>query len=631
MGIPRLTRHLHPFSEAVLLEGRLQKRQDGVGHVQSVVIDGPSLVYHVFWRLLSWSDPRTGFPDAQPTCNEVSCGVMIYLLLLTTTGVKIERICFDGALPPGKRKTRLLRLEKSRRKLELLRLKRQSALQNSSGYSGKRALVLEHVLQDRALPARYNDLPENPFMVPAVFEDLKYRWNKENIFTVARDALCMQSIGIKDFPWADITVMVPGEADAYCAYIAKYANSSVLTNDSDLLLYDLGPRGSIISLNSIEIVGWDAHRPSERQIRAMSLSPALVARRLGISDILRFAFELKTHPDAGTAELVQRANSSYEGAENTSDYQAFTQEYQERMHEFEVTNLRSLPHLDARVSELFWQFEWRQAHMVQEAPHMYLAILNEDHARRCAWAEGRLYRSLAYSVLNASRPVSNRVGFINEFARRGGRITVDKVVLGNETWIETETKALLVRLRSVQNKVEVDRTLPAYWIMFALCELHEADPSLVTLDHARLSCFLTLGHMNENFDWKDIQLTAQIQAVLYSLRIFGQLLESSMDTCDNIVELKSILSNLPPLYMIMGPIPTMMDETLNISCVSTLVHRLLKVFGKEEQCSEIPDAVGLTRQQLFSYSLASQQYESRVGNPRSPRKIDNMYDLLPME
>ncbi|KAE8357710.1 XPG domain containing-domain-containing protein [Aspergillus caelatus] len=630
MGIPRLTRHLRPFSEAVLLEGRLQKRQDGVGHVHSVVIDGPSLVYHVFWRLLSWTDSRTEFPDAQPTCSEVSCGVMIYLLLLTITGVKIERICFDGALPSEKRKTRLLRLEKSRRKIELLRLKPQSALQNSSGYSGKRAIALENILQGRALPARYNDLPENPFMVPAVFEDLKLRWNKENIVTAARDALYMQSIEIKDFPWADITVMVPGEADAYCAYFAKCTNSSILTNDSDLLLHDLGPRGSLIFLNSVEVVGWDPHRPSERQIRAMSLSPALIARRLGVTDILRFAFELKTHPDAGTAELVQRANSSCEGSENTPEYQAFIQEYQQSMHGFEATNLQSLPHLDARVSELFWQFEWRQGHMVPDAPHMYLAVLNEDHARRCAWAEGRLYRSLAYSVLNASRPVSNRVGFINEFARRGGRIAVDKVVLGNENWIMTETGVLLVRLRSVQNKVEVDTALPAYWIMFALCELHDADSSLVTLDHARLSRFLTLGYMNENFDWKDMQLTAQIQAVLYSLRILGQLLESSMDTCDNMAELKSILSNLPPLHMIMGPTPSMMDETLNISCVSALVHRLLQGLGKEENCSEIPDAVGFTKQQLFSYSLVSQQDGSRVGNHR-PRKINNMYDFLPME
>jgi hypothetical protein len=89
MGIPRLRRHLHPFSETVLLEGRLHNRHERAAYVQSVVIDGPSLVYHVFCRLLSWSDLRTGFPAAQPTCDEVSCGVMTYLLLLTIAGVKM--------------------------------------------------------------------------------------------------------------------------------------------------------------------------------------------------------------------------------------------------------------------------------------------------------------------------------------------------------------------------------------------------------------------------------------------------------------------------------------------------------------------------------------------------------------
>ncbi|KAE8377677.1 XPG domain containing-domain-containing protein [Aspergillus bertholletiae] len=541
-----------------------------------------------------------------------------------------EQICFDGALPSEKRETRLLRLEKSRRKLELLRLKSQSTLQNSSGHSGKRTIVLENILRRRALPVRYNDFPENPFMVPAVFEDLKYRWNKENIATLVRDALLIQSTEIKDFPWANITVMVPGEADAYCAYIAKHVKSSILTNDSDLLLYDLGPSGSIISLDSIEIF-WDPHRQSERRIKAMSLSPALVAHRLGITNILRFAFELKTHPDAGTAELVQRANSFYERPETTPDYQAFIQEYHEGVHEFEVTNLQCLPHFDARVSELFWQFEWRQAHMAPGAPHMYLSVLNEDHARRCAWVQGRPYRILAYSSLNVSRPVSKRADFINEFARRGGRIVVDKVVLGNVDWIKTETKTLLIRLRSVQKMVEVDTILPAYWIMFALCELYEADSGLLILDHERLGRFLSLGYMDENHDWNDIQLTAQIQAVLYSLRILRQLLEGSMEICDDMVELKSILSNLPPLHMIMEPTLSMMDETLNISCVNALVHRLVQGLRGGENGNEIHNTAELTSQQLFSHSLGSQQYKSGVGQHRHPRRVDNIYDLLPME
>lgn len=85
MGIPHLTRHTLPFSESVFLAGD----RDGALYVQSVVIDGPSLVYHVYSRLLSWMVQSVSPFDAQPTCNEVSVGVMLYLLQLTILGVKM--------------------------------------------------------------------------------------------------------------------------------------------------------------------------------------------------------------------------------------------------------------------------------------------------------------------------------------------------------------------------------------------------------------------------------------------------------------------------------------------------------------------------------------------------------------
>lgn len=85
MGIPHLTRHLLPYSEDVLLTGIIQ----GNDTVQLVVIDGPGLVYHVFQRLLSKSDTRLEALDAQPTCNEVSLGVMVYLLQLKLLGVNV--------------------------------------------------------------------------------------------------------------------------------------------------------------------------------------------------------------------------------------------------------------------------------------------------------------------------------------------------------------------------------------------------------------------------------------------------------------------------------------------------------------------------------------------------------------
>lgn len=86
MGIPHLTRLLLPYSEPVLLKGG-QSAEEGRTNIQSVVIDGPSLVYHVHSRLLGWSDSRLEFPDMQPSCNEVSCAVMLHLSKLRNLGV----------------------------------------------------------------------------------------------------------------------------------------------------------------------------------------------------------------------------------------------------------------------------------------------------------------------------------------------------------------------------------------------------------------------------------------------------------------------------------------------------------------------------------------------------------------
>ncbi|KAF7593050.1 hypothetical protein BBP40_012138 [Aspergillus hancockii] len=542
-----------------------------------------------------------------------------------------EKICFDGALPSRKRGTRLSRLEKSRRKLELLRIKTQSGRQQLNGSDGKCEIPLENVLRSRALPARCNELPENPFIVPTVLEDLKYRWNKDNIFTMAREVLCVQSVECANFPWADITVMVPGEADAYCVHIAQDTGSSVLTNDSDLLLYDFGHKSSIIPLDSIELVGEDLSKPLECQVKALRLSPALIARRLGISDILRFAFELKTHPDAGMAELVQRANSAYKGSEDSLEYKVFIQEYKEDSHAFGTRNLQSLPHLDARVAELFWQYESRQIHMPPETPRMYLAILNEDHARRCAWDEGRLYRNLAYSIFNAFRPASERFPFIDEFVRRGGRIAVDKMALGDENWIMTQITFLCARLRSIKTEFGGNTTSPGYWIIFALCELYGRSSTSTFPDPARLSSFLTVGHMGKRFDWTDIHLTAQIQSVLYSIRILHQLLGLSNAVHDLMVELRSFLTGLPPLHIMMGSITTMMDISLYKPCINDVAKQIVQLVV-EQHGIEVAESME-TAKNLCSEPFATQgPCEPHLGNLKPLcKKTDNMYNILPVE
>lgn len=87
MGIPFLTRHLYPFAETIVFGEPQKVQRKQTEYVEAVVIDGPSLVYHVSMRLLSLSNG-----SSQPTCDEVSCAAMVYLLQLSMLGVKMYSI-----------------------------------------------------------------------------------------------------------------------------------------------------------------------------------------------------------------------------------------------------------------------------------------------------------------------------------------------------------------------------------------------------------------------------------------------------------------------------------------------------------------------------------------------------------
>lgn len=97
MGIPRLRQHLLSFCQPVLFQGATDRNDEGIECIRSVVIDGPSLVYSVYSRLLSWfSVTGPSRLDALPTCDEVSQGVMLYLVHLEMLGVKMYTYLSTG-------------------------------------------------------------------------------------------------------------------------------------------------------------------------------------------------------------------------------------------------------------------------------------------------------------------------------------------------------------------------------------------------------------------------------------------------------------------------------------------------------------------------------------------------------
>lgn len=55
MGIPRLSRDLEPYAETIVL-GKQSREGHSASEVTRIVIDGPSLVYHIYNALIHSND-----------------------------------------------------------------------------------------------------------------------------------------------------------------------------------------------------------------------------------------------------------------------------------------------------------------------------------------------------------------------------------------------------------------------------------------------------------------------------------------------------------------------------------------------------------------------------------------------
>lgn len=483
------------------------------------------------------------------------------------------------------------------------------------------------VLQSRVIPIRYNGLPENPFMVSTVFEDLRKRWNKANILIAVQDTFYFNhdELGEQDFPWAAITVMVPGEADAECARMSRLTGAAVLTNDSDLILHDLGSKGSVLFLDSVELSDWDPTRPTDSKVKARRLCPTSLSSRLGIRSVRYFAYELSQNPQFGLSELIRRSRDNCDFLDLTSDYQNFLEEYDYGLNSQAIA--QHPQDLDPRISEIFLQYDTQDAHFTGSSPHMYLAILSEDHSRRCAWEEGRSYRALGYSILNLCRPFAERYQFVEEYVRRGGRIAIDRITMGDEGWITSEMHSFHTSLSFAQATFGKKISSSCFWRLFAMCELFREETNHTAPDVSRLCRFLRLGYMGEAVGWADVHLCAQIHAVLYSLRILKQLLGLVTVTEEPVLRVKSMIAALPPLHVMMRSRREMIREYPGDSSVENALQRFF-LSGQHAQ-------TGKEMQPLYFIpeGLALQDQESPKSHcvKHVHRSESNLYEILSSE
>ncbi|KAM5446299.1 hypothetical protein MaudCBS49596_006708 [Microsporum audouinii] len=553
MGIPRLKGHLLRYEEAVWLgQSAAPQTQGNTRNVTSVVIDGPALVYHVYYCIMATMEQHLNPFSAQPSSNEVSVGVMKMLLHLRSIGVNVEKIYFDGALPAFKRKTRIERMGKLASKLQQACLAKEHGFKGGTVRRGQARLDTEIFFSRRLMNPKFYTLPDNPLMVATVAEDLKYRWDWESIKPYYSSDSLGENSGPVGFLWANITEVVLGEADVFCAEIARERGSAVLTGDSDLVVHDLGPNGSVVFLDSIEkydIVDTNDGLPSFG-VRATETRPANIAHNLGVKSLLRVGYELKQNPYLKWSKVAELCKAADEKQEMTSSYDEFLNEYNARPYWMPESDGNGFPLLDSKVSELVAQYHLPSFNADGDELYYYLPVMVEKHGRRCAWAEGGDIRAIAYSIYNLSFSKGERRAAVLEYARRGQRIVPTPVSLLSEEALASPVEELLVQLQSAQFPVRGANVY--YWVLFALLRIYAG------LEHSQLpkpramANFFKVGHAGEMLQWDDIHLRAQILCTLYSLRMLKQFLQVSLLKGGPEVQrlgkpLLEILSSLPTL------------------------------------------------------------------------------------
>ncbi|KAI1618824.1 XPG domain containing-domain-containing protein [Exophiala viscosa] len=530
MGIPRLSQDLLPYSEQRYLGtplGQSPRTKDRV--ITSLIIDGPSLVYYIYNKLLAYKSSTTPTLTAQlPSYVEINQALDQFLSELEDRGVGLQDLFFDGALPKSKRDIRLERMEKLRHQLETYR---KMYPEFSPVASSHQTLDLEKALWNTpVMSTRKLALPAPPFMVASAIESLR------------------------SGKFAAQVRVVPGEADMYCADASNRTGAAILTNDSDLVVHDLGIKGRVILLHSLEKK--QAPRTTHEPISALTLHPITIARSLQASSLLRVGFERYLDPSLSILLVKERARDDSRLEKMRAEFDRFAEQY--------VTILPAQPPqpqidgLDPRTAELVVTFP--------DSPHIYLTPLIEDPSRDSSWSYGTNIRQLAYSFLCIAyaRSTSNS---IIEYARKGQRISASTVQSLLEQKLQARTTEVLEHLDTFDIREEAAEQPLLTWYILAFHLIHQQklDAGKTTPELPQIANLFGLHPSSSRPSWDDIHLLANMHAVLYSFRILHQILHHIMPRLtESSQRNEELIHMVQKLLDILDRLPTIADLFLDV-------------------------------------------------------------------
>ncbi|TPX15026.1 uncharacterized protein E0L32_004856 [Thyridium curvatum] len=498
MGIPHLTTILKPYGQPCLLDGR------------TVVIDGPALAYHIIY-ICNRERPATG-PITHPSCNVLARTAIAWLDNLRAHDVVIAAVYFDGYLPLEKRKVRLERFSRTTRDIN------NYYLSNPKGppppaHAVEASDSIPSLFPKPAAAASSLRLPPSAFAVQAIIEAI-----------------------VHSDQYGKLSRLVPQEADPYCAAHVRQAGGTVLTSDSDLVLYDLGPKGSVAFFRDLEV----GRLSGVDGILAVEYAPAALSQRLllppryGMSAL---GFELYNGIFAPARALRDAAEASAISAV-PEEYEAFMQPYRITPPSFSEEchgdTWKILRGSDSRISECVLQCHLDPDGIVRDraaelpAVWMFLPQFYEDWLRPSAWATSLPLRQIAYGLVQLvpTAPLETVIEHRRLLSASSNGTSVPIPSLPSIRLMCNDLLSLLGEVRGKIGNTSLCWSVVSmyYDIIWAARERKESVALHVLQRDADSN-----GRINMT-TWSVMHLLAQIQATCYSLRMIKQILDIVTDT-----------------------------------------------------------------------------------------------------
>lgn len=624
MGIPRMFGHLQTFAVPKILGCKTSGCRAHQNR-QNIIIDGPSLAFYINYRILAQRSSSTNPLDAIPSYTELGMATLAFLdelrrhgavmynmiSILSLRSVDIivlivyfsDSIFFDGFLPLDKSATRKNRLETSLNQLFTFHAMFLDGFHVSR--SSRPSPVAASQLFDAShpVPGPLRGIPIPVFLVPAVLDALR------------------------DSEYASVTAVVPDEADPFCAGTACKNGGIILTSDSDLLVYDLGETGAVAFFSQIDLLKDDESSTECEVFRASVSQPSEIAQRLGLENLKQFSFELLRDSSISLTEIVRRAKQQVPeplpyDVSRQKTFHEFCKDYDTKTFDFQTKNLglkykpENSQFLDPRISELILTSS--------SLPSFYLPLLIEDPSKATAWNVSRDLRQFAYSCLkfNVSNFSSESV---MEFNRRGQRIEPELIQTLPKMKVVSYTNNLATGLESFTSLFS-DFPNAVIWRTFALSEiLHRcAETDKKPPSRSALASQFT-GQVNRKISWLHIHLSAQMEAVLYSLRMLKQILHhrkplpspqpseplsNNPSSNNSFSRLSAILDTLPPLNQLF---PSRLELATQPALSPTDIDHLLDLLASHLQPAPSPTAAHLDGENIQHSSSSCSDPHSTDG------------------